>query len=262
MSRFSRTRVAGIPALVLLLISFSGGSVLGAAPAGATRGPLTFGICADLSPAQCGELNTTTDVSSSVNFSRYGQEVTFTATVTSELQPPRPALPVAPTGTVDFKDGGTTLCGAVMLDSNGQATCTKHTLVAGTHTITAFYHPTPEPLIYNESSGTLVQTVKRAGTHSIIGSSDDFSSKRQPVTFSALVYTPPPGGGIPTGRFQFTIDGVLFGDPVPVGANGRAFLPPIDDLTIGGHLIGGKYLGDPNHRTSKPVRLYQLVALH
>jgi hypothetical protein len=238
-------------------MAFSGGNVLGAAPAGATRAPLTIAVCANLSPAQCGEFDSSTSLASSVNFSRFGQAVRFTATVTGILPPPVPAIvPPTPTGTVAFSDGATILCGAATLDGSGKATCTKHSLVVGTHTITAVYSGDQ---LYNSSQDTLDQIVKRAGTHTIIGSSDEISHKGQPVTFSAFVFTPSPGGGIPTGKFQFGIDGVKFGAPVTIGADGRAFLPPDANLTVGQHRIGGTYLGDANHRTSRPVRLFQLV---
>jgi len=57
------------------------------------------------------------------------QQVTFTVTVS----------PLSATGTVTFKDGTTTLCSAVPLDVNLQATCAVSTLAAGTNTVSASY---------------------------------------------------------------------------------------------------------------------------
>ena len=74
---------------------------------------------------------TNTTVTPSTNPSVFGQSVTFTATVT-------PDSPVAPTGTVTFKNGTTTICNAVALTSD-EATCAISTLAAGTHSITAVY---------------------------------------------------------------------------------------------------------------------------
>ena len=73
---------------------------------------------------------TITAVSSNVNPSVAGNAVTFTATVTG----------VSPSGTVNFKDGGTTLtgCGAVALAA-GSATCISTFTTAGTKIITADY---------------------------------------------------------------------------------------------------------------------------
>jgi hypothetical protein len=75
-------------------------------------------------------LPTTINLASRPNPSIYGQEVTFTATVT-------PSEPYQPTGKVRFMDG-TTVIGAPTL-SNGVATLTKSKLAIGTHSITAQY---------------------------------------------------------------------------------------------------------------------------
>jgi hypothetical protein len=75
---------------------------------------------------------TTTAVSSSSNPSATGQNVTFTATVTSAAG--------TPTGTVQFKDGGANLGLAVTLNSSGVATLSTSSLSAGVHTITAEYN--------------------------------------------------------------------------------------------------------------------------
>src|SRR5207302_8324247 len=62
----------------------------------------------------------------------------FTATVTANA--PSTINP-ASTGSVTFKDGSTTLCSAVAIDSGGKATCAINSLdVAGSpHSITAIY---------------------------------------------------------------------------------------------------------------------------
>ena len=71
--------------------------------------------------------STTTTLVASPSSTQYGDPVTLTATVTSGA-----------TGTVSFYDGSVLLgTGAV---SNGIATLTTTTLVAGTHTITAVYN--------------------------------------------------------------------------------------------------------------------------
>jgi len=129
-------------------------------------------------------------------------------------------------------------------------------LVVGNHVIGANYNGDEN---YNSGNDTLAQLVTKAGTHSIISSSSRNSEFGQPVTFGVVVFTAKPGGGIPTGEFQFRIDGVKVGLPVTLGADGRAYLAPMSDLSVGPHLIGGKYLGDGNHRPTKPVRLLQYV---
>ncbi|HBB87720.1 MAG TPA: hypothetical protein DC047_08910, partial [Blastocatellia bacterium] len=74
---------------------------------------------------------TVTAVSSSANPANVGQNVSFTATVTSTAG--------TPTGTVQFKDGGTNLGAPQALSGSGNATFSTSSLVAGVHTITADY---------------------------------------------------------------------------------------------------------------------------
>jgi hypothetical protein len=99
--------------------------------------------------------DTTTALDSSANPSVYGQEVTFTATVT--VNDPGSGLP---TGTVTFLDGSTVL-GTGTLDDNGQATFTTSALQIGDHPITAVYGGDSN---FNGSmSGILTQTVNPPG---------------------------------------------------------------------------------------------------
>lgn len=74
---------------------------------------------------------TTTSVSSSVNPSEFGQSVTFTAIVSSSAG--------APTGSVQFKDGGANLGAAQTLNVGGVAQLTISSLTSGTHSISAEY---------------------------------------------------------------------------------------------------------------------------
>ena len=76
---------------------------------------------------------TATALSSNLNPSTFGSDVTFTATVTSSTGTPTGT----PTGTVTFTDGATNL-GTQTL-TNGQAVITRSTLIVGTHTVTAAY---------------------------------------------------------------------------------------------------------------------------
>jgi hypothetical protein len=77
---------------------------------------------------------TTTSLSSSLNPSTAGDNVTFTASVTGN----------APTGSVAFSDGASTMsgCAAVTLTGSGNtrsAQCSTSSLTAGTHSISAAY---------------------------------------------------------------------------------------------------------------------------
>jgi uncharacterized repeat protein (TIGR03803 family) len=89
-----------------------------------------------------------TSVVSSVNPSKPGQKVTFTATVTSPT--------TTPTGKVTFMDGSTVL-GTETL-AKGKAKFSTSTLSAGTNKITAVYAGTAD--IQGSTSAVLVQTVE------------------------------------------------------------------------------------------------------
>ena len=93
------------------------------------------------------QATTTTTVTSSVNPSRAGQSVRFTATVVS------PTAKV--TGTVTFKVGSVTLGTANL--SNGKAGLATSSLPVGSNTITVIYPGTVNIL---GSSGSMVQTVQ------------------------------------------------------------------------------------------------------
>jgi len=104
---------------------------------------------------------TSTSVSSSGNPSNFGQSVTFTATVTS--------TGVTPTGTVQFKDGGTDLGSPQTLNGSGVATFSTSSLVAGVQAISADY----------------------IGTTDFLGSTGTLSGGQQVgsiITFSATLY--------------------------------------------------------------------------
>ncbi len=117
----------------------------------------------------------TVAVSSSVNPSDFGQSVTFTATVSSASG--------TPTGTVQFKDGGTNLGPAQTL-TNGTAQLTTAALASGNHVITAEYSGDST---FESATGTLAggQTVKAAPTLSI----DDVSVSEGNSGTTNLVFT-------------------------------------------------------------------------
>ena len=77
-------------------------------------------------------LATTTTVTSSLNPSRTGLPVTFTATV-------KAGASAVTTGTVQFADNGVDVGSPVALNGSGQATFSTSALSEGTHTIRATY---------------------------------------------------------------------------------------------------------------------------
>jgi hypothetical protein len=90
---------------------------------------------------------TTTTLASSLNPSKVGQSVTFTASVT-------PQSGGTVTGPVSFYDGTTLLKNVSVI--GGAAKCTTKTLTSGSHTITATYNGNTS---FTGSSASLTQAV-------------------------------------------------------------------------------------------------------
>ena len=169
----------------------------------------------------------TTVVLNSPNPSVVGENVTFTATVS-------PALATGtPTGTVTFTaDGATT---SVPL-SAGVATLATAALPAGTHTITADYSG---DAVFTPSTGSVIQTVNKIGTTTVVVSGINPSSVGQQVTFTATV-SPVLGTGTPTGTVTFTADGTTTSVPLSAGVATLATAA----LLEGTHTITADYSGD------------------
>jgi hypothetical protein len=79
---------------------------------------------------------TTTTVSATPNPANAGQPVTITASVSA-------AFGAVTEGSVIFLEGATTLAGPTALNASGTASFTTAALLAGTHTLTAQFVPTP-----------------------------------------------------------------------------------------------------------------------
>jgi uncharacterized repeat protein (TIGR03803 family) len=186
-----------------------------------------------------GANNTTTVLASSATPSRFGQAVTFAATVTAST-----SGAATPTGTVQFQSDGADLGSPVAL-VNGVATMSISTLTVGGHAITALYSGDASD---NPSSGALTQTVNADNTSTSLTSSANSSVFAQALTLTATVMASTPGGGPPTGTVQFQSDGADLGDPVAL-INGVATMS-ISTLAVGGNAITALYSGDTNDNPS------------
>ncbi|HEX6125008.1 MAG TPA: Ig-like domain repeat protein [Pyrinomonadaceae bacterium] len=105
---------------------------------------------------QVNPANTSTVVSSNLNPSNTGQQVTFTATVAA--QAPSAAM-VGANGTVTFFRDGQAFCANTALNASGQATCQLTFTVAASYNITAAYSGTVNFNASNNNSAPLVQVV-------------------------------------------------------------------------------------------------------
>ncbi|MFN8630190.1 MAG: Ig-like domain repeat protein, partial [Chloroflexota bacterium] len=175
-------------------------------------------------------LPTTTTLTSDVNPSTFGQNVTFTATVS----------PAAATGTVTFSEGATVLGTGTL--AGGVATFAISTLSVGTHTITASYGG--DATYSNSTSAPYDQVVIQAPTTTTLTSSANPSTVGQSVTFTATV-----DPAAATGSVEFFDNGLSLGAAVPLGAGNQASLTT-SALAVGSHTITAVYSGDANYATS------------
>jgi Bacterial Ig-like domain (group 3)/FG-GAP-like repeat/FG-GAP repeat len=122
---------------------------------------------------------TTTELTSNLNPSVYGQPVTLTASLKS-------AGPNSPTGLVVFESDGKAL--GTKLLSGGAATLTTAKLAPGTSSIIATYKGDRYSL--KSASAALSQTVLQASSTTTIQSSRNPSQQGKPVKFSVTVTSP------------------------------------------------------------------------
>jgi sugar lactone lactonase YvrE len=185
--------------------------------------------------------STTVAVKSGINPSNFGQNVTFTATVTTG------ASTGNLTGTVSFFDGAKTLASRVALNAPGTtatATFVTTALQVGTHTITASYSGDSTHFATtstDDSASPLTQIVQEATATNLVSSLKP-SPLGQSVTFTATVTAPNGGGVVPDGTIIF-YDGTTIIGSQTLNASGVATLQTAV-LTTGLHPITAVYGGD------------------
>jgi hypothetical protein len=194
----------------------------------------------------------TAALSSSANPSVVGASVSFTATVTGS----------APTGTVAFTDGGTTLsgCGTVALPAGSAnaktATCSSASLSASTHNIVATYGG--DSANAGSTSSILTQTVNKATSTAVLSSSANPSVVGANISFTATVT-----GSAPTGTVAFTDGGTTLSGCGAVAVTGsgniRTAACATSSLSAGTHSIVATYGGDANDLGSNSAPLSQAV---
>jgi pseudomonalisin len=169
-----------------------------------------------------------------------GQVVTLTATVTGN----------SPSGSVQFKDGGSNLVSAVALSGNTAILSTTGLSAVGSHTITAEYSGDASN-IASASSGVVV-SVTRAVSSLTLASSSASITAGQNVTFTATV-----SGFSPGGTVQF-IDGATALGSATV-TTGLASLSTTS-LSVGSHEITAIYSGDAGNFGSTSAVLVETVS--
>lgn len=190
--------------------------------------------------------DSTAVVATSVNPAKYGEAVTFTATITHTATP-------VPTGTVTFKDG-TTVLGSIAVGATGTAKYETAKLAVGTHSITAVYNGDSHYI--GSTSAVVSEVVDKAATTTKVASSLNPSVSGDKVTFTATLTATAPGAGTPTGTVTFKDGSTTLGTGTL--ATGKATFS-ISTLAEGTHSITAVFGGDASFTTSTSAALSQKV---
>jgi len=207
---------------------------------GSQPSPVSVTVSSD-SPPPTG---TSTTLSSSLNPSQPGDNVTFTARVQSASG--------TPNGTVTFTDNGSSLCNNVSL-SGGSAICSTSALTAGRHTIAAAYAGNAT---YPASSDSLSQTVGTSGSGGKQTTSTTLTATPNPVSAgSTLTLTATVSGSAPTGTVTFYADPNLpfnYGTTLcnAVALSSGTATCTNTTLPQGAHILIATYAGDANNQNS------------
>jgi hypothetical protein len=190
-------------------------------------------------PPPPGLVNPSSTLASSSNPSIAGQGVTFTATFSGSAG--------TPTGTVDFRDGATSIsgCASVVL-SNGSASCTTSGLAVGSHSITAAYSGNAS---YNPGTSPAVTQAVDGGSGSAsaslgIDSSAYTITAGQSVTFTVTLSG---NAGTPTGTINFRTGSVSIAGCGAVAIAAGSATCTTSSLAAGSHAVTGLYSGGGNY---------------
>jgi hypothetical protein len=179
---------------------------------------------------------TQTSVSSSANPSSVGQSVTFTATTTSVIGPPKDGE------VVNFKQGSTLLGSGTL--RGGTASFTTSFPTSGSVIITAQF-PGDANLLYSVKSMTQTVGASNSTTLSLVSSANP-AVLGQTVTFKATVI--PSTGSVPDGEAITFLKGSTALATIPL-SGGTASLST-SALPVGYSTIKASYVGDSNFAAS------------
>lgn len=190
------------------------------------------------------EGGTGTTLSSSLNPSAVGAQVTFTAIVS--------ANGATPDGTVTFMDGTNALGSPVPLATVSgvqQAQYTTSTLTNGPHPITAVYSGDSAKNIQSSTSNLVVQVVQQPAALTL-GANPNPSNYGTAVTFTATIQsaaTSPASGSV-----VFLDHGVIIGTGTLAGNPGVATFTT-STLAVGTHPITATYVGDNYNSAAQTI---------
>jgi hypothetical protein len=195
---------------------------------------------------------TTTSNTSSENPSTYGDNVIFTATVTSNTPGSG-----NPTGVVDFTSDGVSIagCSANALNGADAAQCGTSTLGAGDHDIVANY--VSDGNYAASSSVDVTQTVNKADP--VISLSAGPNTVTGQATTIPLTLGTAGGGAAPTGSASFLSDGSAISDCTALPLTAGAVTCATTTLTPGSYTITAIYNGDDNYNAATSLGVGQSV---
>ncbi|MBK8285600.1 MAG: Ig-like domain repeat protein [Ahniella sp.] len=181
---------------------------------------------------------TTTTLTSSANPSRFGQQVTLTATVASV-----PAGFATPSGCVVFTVAGSpTACVAL---TGGVATTSTSSLPVGSHAVSVAFAQQNFFLASNQTLSGNQQVIK-SDTSLALTSSVNPSVFGQPVTLTMTATPTAPGAGTPGGTVSLDIDG----SAQALSLSGGTVQNIQSGLTVGTHTVSAAYAGDTSFNGS------------
>jgi large repetitive protein len=193
---------------------------------------------------------TTTAVTSNHNPSKFGESVTFTATVT-----PGTTGPVLPSGTVTFFSDGVGIGTGTLV--GGQATASTSALAVGTHAITAQY--AGDSSFAGSTSLPITQTVNQAATTVTLASDTNPSVFGQTVTLTATIHVTSPGAGTPTGNVAFLDGATGIATCATQALTGTTATCVISTLSVGTHQVTAVYGADLSFSGSTSAAVAQKV---
>ncbi|HZY10364.1 MAG TPA: Ig-like domain repeat protein [Bacteroidota bacterium] len=180
--------------------------------------------------------NTLTNISSNINPSSYGQEVTINVSVSANS----PGAGI-PTGIVTIKNDSLVV-GSVILNGSGQGNFSTALLFVGTHKITAEYGG--DANFVGSISSSLTEVVGKAISSTTISSDVNPSSFGENINFTVSVDVVSPGAVIPSGLVALRDGQTVLGTKM-MDSTGKAVFA-ISSLTAGTHSLSADYVGDTN----------------
>jgi hypothetical protein len=195
------------------------------------------------------EGGTTATLTKTLASARFGQPVTFTATVAKVL----PGTGT-PTGTVTFRDGSTTV--ATQPLGSGTVTFTSATLPVGAHAFTATYNG--DASFASSLSPVSNLSVTRGSTKTALSASSVSLLLGELLTLTARVTPLAPSAGIPTGTIRFKDSSASL---ATVNLAGGVATFATVSLPVGARGLTASYLGSTSYSTSNSPKITVRISL-